>query len=120
MAKKIGLQFLLTFVLCAVAQMFLPWWVIAVISGIVAIFFNYRYGVLSFLNAFVAVGLLWLGYAFLQGGWGNASVLPSKMGELFGGIGGIGVILLTGLLGGLVAGLGALTGTMLKGIVAKK
>ncbi|NJL75802.1 MAG: hypothetical protein HC892_13045 [Saprospiraceae bacterium] len=73
-------------------------------------FFQYRYGIFSFLAAFTAVALLWLGVAY----WINSSHpdLADKISTILGGIGDVALLLITALLGGLSAGMGAWTATM--------
>ena len=65
----------------------------------------------SFLGGFLGGLLLWGMMAF----WineGNEGILATRMGILLGGIGENGIIMATAIWGGLLAGLGALTGNL--------
>ncbi|MDF1867040.1 MAG: hypothetical protein P1U70_19560 [Saprospiraceae bacterium] len=109
--KKIIFEILLIIVLGFVAQLFLPWWIIIVVAGLVGFFFKFENSLSSYLAGFLAVSLLWGGFAgFLDAS--NLGLLSSKMGELFGGMGGSQMIYLTGLLGGILGGFAAMTGTL--------
>jgi hypothetical protein len=85
---------------------FTPWWSIVIVTGIVGGIFNEHAGK-SFLFGFIGVFLLW-GIAAFQMDAGNESILSTRMAEIFGA----NMIMVTALLGGLVGGMGALTGTL--------
>lgn len=85
---------------------FTPWWSIVIVTAIVGGIFNEHAGQ-SFMFGFVGVFLLW-GVAAYQIDIGNESILSTRMEEIFGG----NMIILTALLGGLLGGMGALTGTL--------
>ncbi len=92
------------------AQLYLSWWSIALIAALAGVWSGYS-PIRSFSMGFLAIFLLWAGYAF----WldmGNESILSEKLKELFGGVPGALLILITGVIGGLVGGLGALTGSL--------
>ena len=93
-----------------VAHQFLPWWIIVVVAAIVGMIFHKHAGA-SFLYGFVGVLLLW-GLAAYRLDAGNESILSARMGEIFGGIGSMGMIGATALLGGILGGFGAMTGTL--------
>ena len=59
------------------------------------------------MYGFVGVFLLW-GIAAFQIDLGNESILSSRIGEIFGA----NMIVVTALIGGLLGGMGALTGTL--------
>ncbi len=93
-----------------IAQQFLPWWMIAVMAGILSFIFDLKVGV-SFWAGFVAAALLWSGYAgylHVQ----NEGILAERIGKLLGGLNGALLVLITGLIGGIFGGLGALTGSL--------
>lgn len=91
------------------AQLFLPWWSIAPVA------FVFGYALKSsqnFLAGFLAVALLWSGYAYMldAGGAaplaeGVAAIIKVSKPALFG---------ITALVGGLVGGFAATTGALLK------
>ncbi len=93
-----------------IAQLFLPWWMIAVIAGLLSFIFDLRVGA-SFWAGFVAAALLWGGYA----GYLNAlndGILADRIGKLLGGLNGFLLVLVTAIIGGIFGGLGALTGSL--------
>jgi hypothetical protein len=86
----------------------LPWWGIAVVAGI-AVFLFPLSGGKGFAAGFGAGYLLWFVAAMLHN-MSNSGILSAKIGQLFMGVQGFHLLLITGLLGGLLAGFGALTG----------
>ena len=109
--KKLITSILLIIILGGVTQLFLPWWSIAMVAAIIGFLFKFDHSLWSFLAGFLAVLLLWSGYAaYLD--IENAHILSERMGNLFGNISSSGVIGLTGLIGGLVGGFFAMTGTL--------
>ena len=85
---------------------FTPWWSIVIVAAIVGGIINDHAGK-SFLFGFVGVFLLW-GIAAFQIDAANESILSTRMAEIFGA----NMILATALLGGILGGMGALTGTL--------
>ncbi|MFK7773047.1 MAG: hypothetical protein AB8F94_12950 [Saprospiraceae bacterium] len=85
---------------------FTPWWSIVIVAAIIGGVFNKHAGK-SFLIGFIGVFLLW-GIAAYQMDVANESILSTRMGEIFGA----NMIVVTALLGGLLGGMGALTGTL--------
>jgi hypothetical protein len=101
-------QTLLTLVVCLVLQLFLPWWSLAVGAAVVAFFFD-QSGWRAFLGGFVAAFLLWgAAAAWLNSSGG--SLLADRLNQLLP----VNSLLLTGLVGGLVGGLAALTGKLVR------
>lgn len=105
-------QFLIIGMLCFSLQLFFPWWSLVAAAFAVGVFYSYRNAFFSFLAGFLGAGLLWFGYAFWLN-WQNLGLLASKVGDLLQGIGANGILLVTALLAGTMAGMGALTGTLL-------
>ena len=107
------LSVLLTAALSFLAGLYTPWWSIAIVSFLVAVLVKQRYGA-AFLAGFIAIFLLWGGLSF----WidiKNNGVLSHKMAQLFP-LGGSSVllILVTALVGGLVGGFAAMSGSTLR------
>lgn len=102
-------------VLAFLFQQFLPWWIIAPLSFIIG-YALHNNGWQAFLSAFSGVFLLWAGYAFIIDR-GNEQILSSRIAELFQLPNPTLLILITGLIGGLVAGLSALSGRLIKNIM---
>lgn len=108
--KNSLLGFITVILLGGVAHQFLPWWIIVVAAGIVGFIFHQHAGA-SFLYGFLGGLLLW-GFAAYRLDAGNESLLSERMGDIFGGIGTLGMIGATALLGGILGGFGAMTGTL--------
>lgn len=112
--KNFALIFVGTLVFAAIAQVFLPWWSMVIIALLMGFVFADKGG-LSFLAGFLAVFLLWSGYAFMLSS-ANHHLLADKMAVLLKPLtqgSRLMLFVVTGLLGGLVAGMAALTGTYL-------
>ncbi|MCU0347427.1 MAG: hypothetical protein MUC59_10815 [Saprospiraceae bacterium] len=115
--KKFGIQALIILILGSIAQYFLPFWSIAVVAALVGFFFKYENSAASFAAGTAAVTLLWSSYAgFLTSA--NASQLANQIGNLFQ-VGPGYLVPATGLIGGLLGGFGAQTGTLLRKIFEK-
>jgi len=85
-----------------------PWWVLAPVAALAGWIFPQ--GALRSLGAgFLGGLLLWLSAAFYLDS-ANDGLLAGKIGALFSGLGRWHILLLTGVLGGIVAGLACLTG----------
>jgi hypothetical protein len=106
---SIILIMLLSFTTC----LYLEWWSIALVAFVVSAFIQQQPGK-AFLTGFVALFLLWGGLAW----WidaNNESVLSQKVAALIGvGSSSFLLILITALIGALVAGLGALSGSLVR------
>jgi hypothetical protein len=92
----------LTAVLAFISGLFLPWWGIAVAALLVAVLIHQKPGK-AFLAGSAGVILLWIGLAV----WRDVTVLPLGGNPIL-------LIVLTAFIGGLVAGLAALTGSYLR------
>ena len=96
----------------------LPWWSMAVIGALAGMLFkNSPMG--NFSMGFATGTLLWSTVALIQNNY-NTSMLAGKVGLLFQGLTSVQLIWATGALGGLLTGMGALTGTLLMNIFEKK
>jgi hypothetical protein len=107
------LSILLTAAFSFIAGLFLPWWSIALIAFLVALFIPQRIS-WAFLSGLLGIFLLWT----LIASWidiKNHSNLSHKIAELFK-LGGSSVllILVTALIGGLVGGFAAMAGSSLR------
>lgn len=101
---------LLILITAFILNLFLPWWSI-VLPGLI---FGYQFnksGWSSFGWGFLALFLLWGGQA-LYIHFANDGILSTRIAEMLGVGSPYLVILITGVLGGLVSGLAALTGTL--------
>ena len=96
-------------------QSFLPWWSIVLVAVIIGAAFKFS-SLQSYLIGFLGVSLLWGIYAtFLNNA--NDGILAEKIGVLFGDLGVTQLIIVTALLGGIIGGLGALTGKLGRGLL---
>ena len=103
---------LLTALLSFIAGLYLPWWSIAIIAFLVALFMRQFIG-RSFLSGFLGIFLLW----FIVALWidiKNEHILSQKIAQVFP-LGGSSVllILITALIGALVGGFAAMSGASL-------
>ena len=110
---KILVAVLLTALLAFVAGIYMPWWGIAIAAFIAALVVGQHAGK-AFLSGFLGVFILWACIAW----WineKNDGYLSVKIAELLP-LGGnpVLLILVTGLVGGLVAGMGAMSGSFLR------
>ena len=91
------------------AHIFMPWWAIygvALLLSAVAGLWPGRSCVIGFLAAFA----LWAGTAYWRHQSGEG-ILTEKIGEMLGGLSVPAVVSITALLGGLLGGLGAWSGS---------
>lgn len=112
---KFWISLVSTALLCFVAGLYLPWWSIAPVAFLIAAAMPQRPWK-SFSGAFLGVFLLWIGLTW----WidrENGGLLSGRMAQVLP-VGGkvLYLHLLTALLGGLVGGLAALSGTYVRSI----
>ncbi len=110
---KFFVAVILTALLAFISGLFLPWWGIAVTSLLVAVLVHQKAGK-AFFSGLLGVFLLWAALAW----WidmKNNGVLSKKIASVLP-LGGsaIVLILVTGFIGGLVAGLAAMSGSFLR------
>ena len=85
-----------------------PWWTIAIVAFIVGAAMITQ-PIKGFLGGFVAGFIVWVACIFYLDS-GNQISASSMMGEVIGGLSGFMVVVVSGLIGGLVSGLGAMSG----------
>ena len=107
---KATLQFLLTILLGFIAQNYFPFWSMAAVAAIIALFFKYKNSASGFAIGFSAAFLLWCAYAYTLN-LENLGLLAAKLGTLFN-VSGNYLPYATGLIGGLLGGFGAMTGSL--------
>ena len=115
---KFLIQVILTVLLSYVAEHFLPWWTIGICAAIVAISLSLS-KITAFWGGFTSISLLWMIAATSIDVYTN-SVLSSKIAPLLGFQSSTSLVLLTGLVGGMVGGLGALSGQQLRTLLTQK
>ncbi|MBD0332082.1 MAG: hypothetical protein ICV66_05445 [Chitinophagaceae bacterium] len=103
------LAVILTALLCFIAGIYLPWWSIAVVAFMVALLIPQTIGS-SFCSGFLAVFILW-GLLSLWIDIKSESGLSRKIAQLFYlGNSSVLIIIVTALIGALVAGFAAMSG----------
>lgn len=110
---KFVITTLLIALLSFLAGLYLPWWGFALAAFLVSALIQQRPGV-SFLSGFLALFLLWAVLSWSMDAPNN-SILATKIANILP-LGGsvIALILVTALVGALVGGLAALTGSFLQ------
>lgn len=110
---KFLIAIILTALLAFISGLFLPWWGIAISSLLVALVVPQKAGK-AFLSGLLGVFILWAGLAWWIDMKNNgllskkiASILPLGGNALL-------LVLVTGIIGGLVAGLAAMSGSFLR------
>lgn len=116
---KITQNFLLTLVLAMVSSLFLPWWAVMV-SGFLAAAIVRLQNVAAFFVPFLAILIFWVAYGWLLAK-PNDFVLSEKIAVLLPLNGNVFLLLLiTGIVGGLAAGIAALFGNQLRYVLSTK
>lgn len=115
---RFALFFVFTLIAGYIGHQFLPWWSIAIIAGLMSFIFHLNVNI-SFWAGFLAAALLWGGYAALINA-ANGGILSARIGNLFGGVNGFILVVLTGIVGGIFGGLGALTGSLGRKLVREE
>ena len=103
---------ILTGLLAFVSGLFLPWWGISFAAFLVALLIR-QGGARSWFSGFLGIFLLWGGLALwinLQ----NQGILAERIAKVFSLGNPVILILVTGIIGGLVAGFAALSGNYLR------
>lgn len=104
--------FLLILIASLILQFFLPWWIIAPIAFGLA-FWKARSGSHAFGSGFGAIFLLWVIMGLIHS-IPNENLLANRVGEMLmlplNSFNWIIVLIATGIVGGLVAGISALAG----------
>lgn len=115
---KLIIRILLIASMAYLFSFYLPWWIVMIVSGIVSAII-YSSGVSAFIAGFLGVGVVWFGYSFLLD-YADESFFSNKIIELFPFENSIMLILISGVIGGLAGGFGALVGHTFRGLFEKK
>lgn len=107
--KKNSLNFLATLIIAVVLSQFLPWWSVMLAAFLTALFISLKRFAVFFVP-FVAILIFWIAYAFLVSS-SNDYILAKRVAELLplNGIPWL-LMLITGIVGGLAAGIAAVFG----------
>ncbi|SHF43119.1 hypothetical protein SAMN02745131_02630 [Flavisolibacter ginsengisoli DSM 18119] len=119
MSMRFLLATLLTAAFAFIAGMFLPWWSIAIVSFLVALFLLPNIG-LGFLSGFLGIFILW-GFLSLWIDLKNESILSGKIAQIIP-LGGSSIllILVTAFVGAIVGGFAAMAGSSLAPVMVRK
>ena len=108
-----------TALLAYAGGIFLPWWSVALAGFISGAWLLQRPGT-AFLSGFTSVFLLWAGFAFVRS-QANDDLLATRFAQLIlKSDNPLLLVLLTGVIGGLSAGLGALAGSLGRSLISGK
>jgi hypothetical protein len=109
MSKQNSINFVVTIIIAFILSQFLPWWSVMVAGFVSALFFSLK-KLAVFFVPFLAIFLFWAVYAFLVSS-ANDFILAKKIAVLLP-LGGnpYTLILVTGVVGGLAAGVAAMLG----------
>lgn len=113
---KVLLQILIVAVLALLMEMWLPWWSVAIAGGLGGLLLGGS-GMRGFAAGFLGVGILWA-VAALRLSAGTESGLAERLGAMLPGQpGGVALAVVSGVIGGLVAGFAGASGARLRGSV---
>lgn len=114
---KLIVRLILIVALTWFLSFYLPWWIVIVVSFLVGLVIDGS-GFNAFISGFLGAGLLWLIYSWYLDIQTN-SILSSKLVELFPFDDKILLIIMSGLIGGLCGGFGAVTGNSFRKMFVK-
>jgi hypothetical protein len=105
------LFFIILILSIAIAN-FLPWWAAAIIAFLAALYFGKTAGQ-AFVSGFLGLFVAWMVLALVKS-IPNNNVLATRVSQLFHLPNWILLLIVTALIGGLVGGMAALTGVLVK------
>ena len=105
-------------VLGGLLSLLMTWWSVAIAAFVVALLAKLS-PINAFLTGFLAVAILWAGYAFYLDTQ-NSAMLSSQIASLFSLSEPMLLVAITALLGGLVGGFGALTAAYFRKMLVGK
>ena len=104
--------FLIILVLTIASSFFLPWWTLTMIAFGAAYFFGKKPGQ-GFFSGFAAIFVAWTILALIQT-LPNNNILADRVAKLMQLHNWVFLLLATGLVGGLVGGMSALSGELIR------
>lgn len=110
---KFAISILLTIIVSFAAGFYLPFWSVGLVAFLVAVFIYQKPG-MAYLSGFISILLFWALLAWWIDAQNN-SILSTRMATLFplGGSSAL-LILISGIVGAIVGGLSALSGSFLR------
>lgn len=115
---RLLLSILLIALVSFIVTSFLPWWMIAVVCFVVTFLFRFNASK-SFFAGFAGIFLLWLVVASLKD-VANDHILSSRMAQLFSLSKSFLFLLVGPVVGGIVGGMAAWSGSVVAGVMAMK
>lgn len=115
MKINIWILILISSIIIGIIQFFIPWWAVTIILFLTGLVFFVNAGK-SFLYGILTGLIVWPITAAYQEVGSHVSA-SEVIGNLLGGMPNLLVYLVTGLIGGIVYGLSATTGTFLRKLV---
>lgn len=115
---KLILRLILIVVATYFLSLYLPWWTVLLVAGLVG-FFIPGGGFNVFISGFLGAGLLWMVYAWYLDIETN-SILSEKVVQLFPFSDNFMLVVITGFIGALCGGFGAITGNSFRQLFIKK
>jgi hypothetical protein len=110
--------FLVILILSFFSSYFLPWWFVAVIAFVAALFIGKKPWQ-AFMAGFLSVFLAWTVLALLKT-LPNDNILATRVAHLMQLPGWIWLLMVTGLIGGLLGGMSALSGSLISKSIKQK
>ncbi|VAW27658.1 hypothetical protein MNBD_BACTEROID06-1023 [hydrothermal vent metagenome] len=112
------IQLILVIAFAYLAQFFMPWWG-AMVASALATIIMYGKGFNSFMAGFIGLGGLWF-FLAQSADSANQSLLSSKVATLLGLSSSFQLILATAVIGALIGGFSALTGSLFVSMFKKE
>ena len=112
---KVLLKIGFTLILAFLFQTVFPWWSIVVASFLISLIISTK-GLSSFIAGFLGIAILWFFSATIID-IKTGSILTERIAAIFSLPNTWLLILITTLIGGLVGGFGALTGSYLRNLI---
>ena len=110
---KFFISILTTALIACICGAYFPWWTIAVAGFVIALLLP-QSPFSAFFSGFIAIFLLWTIIAALIN-TANGGILSGRIGLLLGiGKSPVLLVIITGLVGGIVAGFAALSASLLR------
>lgn len=117
--KKCSINFIATIVLALILSQFMPWWAVMVAAFATSLFFSLKRSSV-FIVPFLAIALLWITQAFWLSN-ANDFILAKKIAVLLSlNENTYLLILITGLVGGIAAGVSAMFGKQCLTLLTKR
>ena len=112
---KVLLKIGFTLILAFLFQTMFPWWSIVIASFLISLIISTK-GLSSFIAGFLGIAILWFFSAIIID-IKTGSILTERIADIFSLPNTWLLIFITALIGGLVGGFGALTGSYLRNLI---